>query len=77
VTYYTHINRNIINSNRKNGTNDPAVRYQKGKYGKPTYAFEVELPAKSRVVYRPHGDPILPCGARLVIETEEEPVVVV
>lgn len=74
--YYTHINRNVIDSNRKNGTANPAVRFQKGKYGKPTYAFEVALPAGSRVVYRPSGEPLLPCGARLVIVSEEAPVVV-
>lgn len=74
--YYTHINRNVIDSNRKNGTDNPAVRFQKGKYGKPTYANEVVLHGGSRVVYRPSGDPILPCGARLVIISEEEPTVV-
>lgn len=74
--YYTHINRNVIDRNRKNGTEDPAVRFQKGKYGKPTYAFEVELPPASRVLYRPSGPPILPCGARLVIVSDQEPVVV-
>jgi hypothetical protein len=74
--YYTHINRNVINSNRKNGTAEPAVRFQKGKYGAPTYAFEVELPTGSRVVYRPHGEPLLPCGARLVIESEAAPEVI-
>lgn len=73
--YYTHINRNIIDSNRKNGTNNPPVRFQRGKYGKPTYAMEVELPAGSKVIYDPHGH-ILPCGARLVIVSEKEPKIV-
>ncbi len=76
MTYYTHINRNVIDSNRKHGTAEPAVRFQKGKYGKPTYAFEVALPGGSRVCYRPDGAPILPCGARLVIVSEEAPEVV-
>jgi hypothetical protein len=75
VTYYTHINRNIIDSNRKNGTNEPPVRYQKGKYGKATYAMEVALPEGSRVVYSADGT-LLPCGARLVIVSESEPTVV-
>lgn len=73
--FYTHINRNIIDSNRKHGTNDPPVKFQKGKYGKPTYAHEVELPAGSRVLYDPAGT-ILPCGARLVIVSNEQPKVV-
>lgn len=74
--YYTHINRNVIDRNRKNGTEDPAVRFQKGKYGKATYAKEVRLPDGARVVYRPSGDPILPCGARLVIVSEGAPEVI-
>lgn len=73
--YYTHVNRGVIDSNRKNGTNNPPVRYQKGKYGKPTYAHEIEFPSGGRVVYSPDGT-ILPCGARLVILSKEEPKVI-
>jgi hypothetical protein len=72
VTWYTHINRNVIDSNRKHGKADPPVKFQKGKYGKATYCFEVDLPAGSKLVYST-GDPILPCGARLVIISPEEP----
>ena len=75
MTFYTHINRNIINSNRDRGENLPPVRFQKGKYGKATYAHEVRIPGPSSVIYSPH-DPILPCGARMVIVSEDEPVVV-
>jgi hypothetical protein len=70
--YYVHINRNTINSNRKNGTSLPAVRIQKGRYGKPTYAHRVSF-REGEVVYKPSGEPLLPCGARLVIQTEHEP----
>jgi len=75
--YYTHINRNIIDSNTKKlkeGDNDikPPIRIQEGKYGKPEYFWEVELPEKSRLVYFPN-DPVLPCGARLVVISEEKP----
>jgi hypothetical protein len=73
--YYTHINRGVIDSNRKNGTNNPPVRFQKGKHGKPTYAHVVEFPSGGRVVYDPHGR-LLPCGARLVIQSEGEPKVI-
>ena len=75
MTWYTHINRGVIDSNRKHGRNDPPVRFQEGKYGKATYAHEVELPAGSRVVYCADGR-ILPCGARLVIISEGAPKVV-
>ena len=73
--FYTHINRGTIDSNRKHGTVTPAVRFQKGRYGKATYAMEVEIDGPIRVRYSPHA-PLLPCGARLVIESEAEPRVV-
>jgi hypothetical protein len=73
--YYTHVNRNKIDSNRKNNTNEPVVRFQKGKYGKATYCHEVELPEGSRMLYS-SDDPILPCGARLVIVSDTEPKVI-
>lgn len=69
MTTYVHVNKNVIASNRKHGRNEPAVRFQKGKYGKATYAHEVEIEGPSRMIYSPH-EPILPCGARLVVATE-------
>lgn len=73
--FYTHINRNIINANRKNGTALPAVRVQNGKYGKSEYAFRVKF-KDGEVLYKPDGAPILPCGARLVIQSAERPEVI-
>lgn len=67
--FYTHVNRN-----RVRGT-EPAVRFQKGKYGKPTYCFEVELPAGARMIHSPDV-PLLPCGARLVIVSDQQPKVI-
>lgn len=75
MIWYTHINRNTIDSNRKHGRSDPPVRFQKGKYGKAIYCNEVELPPGSRVIYSADGT-LLPCGARLVITSPEEPRVV-
>ena len=73
--WYTHVNRNTIASNVKHGTTEPAVRFQRDRYGKPVYAMEVEIDGPVRVVYSPH-DPLLPCGARLVIASEAEPRIV-
>lgn len=72
---YIHVNRNTIASNAKHGTNKPAVRLQKGRYGKPTYCHELEIKGPSKVIYSPH-EHLLPCGARLVIVTEAEVSVV-
>lgn len=74
MTWYTHINRGTIDSNRKHGRNDPPVKFQKGKYGKATYAHEVSF-KEGKIVYD-HEGTLLPCGARLVIVTEQKPEVV-
>lgn len=73
--WYTHINRNVIDSNRKHGRSEPPIKFQKGKYGDPVYCHSVDLPNGSRLVYSAEGT-ILPCGARLVIESPERPTIV-
>jgi hypothetical protein len=70
--YYTHINRGTIDSNRKHGRNDPPIKTQKGKHGKPEYGYRAILPAGSEIIYD-HEGTILPCGARLVIVSQEKP----
>ncbi len=72
--YYTHINRGIIDANRKHGTRLHPIRVQKGKYGKSEYGSSVFFAGPSRIVYNSEGK-ILPCGARLVIVSEEKPVI--
>lgn len=72
--YYVHVNRNTINKNSKHGTAEPVVRYQKGRYGKPVYAHRVKF-QEGELIYSPH-EPLLPCGARMVIQTPYEPQVI-
>ncbi len=77
MVWYVNINKHTIAANNKKAPEDaePPVRFCKGKSGKQTYCYEVELPANSRVIYSP-DKPILKCGARLVIECPEEPKVI-
>lgn len=75
VDWYVHVDRGIIDANRKHGRNDPPVTIRRGRYGKSTKCFEVELPAGSVMVYNPH-EPVLPCGARLVVKCSSEPTVI-
>lgn len=70
--FYTHVNRGIIDSNRKHGRDEPVITVKAGKNGKPWYAKEVLLPPGSRMVYSSDGA-LLPCGARCVIISEAEP----
>lgn len=72
--YYTHINRGIIDANRKHGRADHPICVRKGKYGKPEYGSSVYFEGPTRIVYNPEV-PLLPCGARLVVISEEKPVV--
>lgn len=71
MVWYIHVNRNIINSNTKYGTNDPAVRVQRGKRGKAVLCHRVKM-KDAELIYSAHN-PILTCGARMVIVTENEP----
>jgi hypothetical protein len=72
VKQILHVAQCVIASNRKNGTNEPAIIVRNYKGAKR--AHEVELVhdgnVVGRFVYRPH-DP-LPCGARLWFESNSE-----
>ena len=65
---YLVINRHIVRTNKKNGTNIPAIRVSKGKYGKPKYLSVIEFNGKGRLVYNPENP--LPCGATAWLELE-------
>lgn len=72
VKWYVNINKHTVGNNARNDKNDPPIRVSKGKSGKGEYYHRVSLPADSAVVYSPLA-PILKCGARVVIECDEEP----
>jgi hypothetical protein len=75
VTYYIHVNRGKIDSNRKHGRDEPVITIKKGKHGKPSYAKEIAINGPVRVLSS-MSTPILPCGARLVIMTETKPEII-
>lgn len=71
TTTVVNINRQVIDRNTKHGTNEPPIRVQKGKSGKPEYGHEFAvLDAQGNEValfiYRPDGA-LVACGARLVL----------
>ncbi len=68
---YISVNKQIINRNARNGTNEPAISWRIGKSGKSHYVKEITINGPCRLIYDPHK-PILKCGARLVIITELE-----
>jgi hypothetical protein len=49
---------------------DPVITIKEGRTN--TYCSEVEILGPSRVVYGGNEKTLLPCGARVVIETESE-----
>ena len=67
---YIHVNQHKIRANKKHGTNEPVITVKQGK--KNTYCHSVEVRGPSVVRYGGNEKPILPCGARVVIETESE-----
>jgi hypothetical protein len=73
VKTYIHVNMHKIRANRKNGTNDPVLTVKRGR--KNTYGHHVEILGNSKVVYGGNDKPLLPCGARVVIETEADVII--
>ncbi len=71
---YIHVNQHKIRANKKHGTNEPVITIKEGR--KNTYCHEVEILGNSKIRYGGNEKPILSCGARVVIETEGEVVIV-
>lgn len=68
-----HVNQHNIRSNKTSGTDLPVITIKRGKTN--TYCNEVEILGPSRIIYSGSGcdaNPLLSCGARVVIETESE-----
>lgn len=70
-TCVLNINRQVIDRNTKRGTDDPPIRIQRGKSGKPIYAREAIILDKNgeeagRLIYDARGA-LVACGARLVL----------
>jgi hypothetical protein len=72
--FFIHIDRGIIDSNRKHGRDDPPVTIRRGKHGRSVKAHHVKLPAGAEVIY--DGSQLLGCGARCVIRSPAMPEVV-
>lgn len=70
---YIHVNMHKIRANKKHNTNEPVLTVKEGR--KNTYGHSVEILGPSKVRYGGNNKPILPCGARVVIETEAEVVI--
>lgn len=67
---YIHVNQHKIRSNKKHGTDEPVITVKQGS--KNTYCHEVRIMGDSVVRYGGNDQPILSCGARVVIETEAD-----
>lgn len=73
---YISINSHVIRANAKRGTDDPPIRIARGKSGKPSYAREIRIMGPSRLIYNA-SNPLLKCGARMVLEAEPDDVQVI
>lgn len=63
-----HVNQQVIQRNRKTGSNDPPLiaRNYKGS----TQAHHIQINGPSKLINSPHCP--LKCGARVWIETQSE-----
>jgi hypothetical protein len=65
-----HVNQHNIRSNKTNGTDLPVITIKQGKTN--TYCNELNILGPSKIIYSGSGcdaNPLLGCGARVVIET--------
>lgn len=71
-----HVNQHHIRSNKTKGTDLPVITVKQGK--RNTYCNEVEILGPSKIVYCGNGDvkPLMSCGARVVIETFSEVIII-
>ena len=69
MTVYVNINRNIIASNKKHGTDDPPITCRTGKNGKPSYGDFLEIDGYATMTYDPTHP--LPCGATVWLEVDD------
>ena len=65
---FIHVNQHKIRANKKHGTNDPVITVKEGRTH--TYCHELKITGEVTVRYGGNDKPILPCGARVVIETD-------
>lgn len=68
-----HVNQHNIRSNKTKGTDLPVITIKQGK--KNIYCNELEILGSSKIKYSGSGsnvNPLLSCGARVIIETESE-----
>lgn len=68
-----HVNQHNIRSNKQHGTDLPVITIKQGR--KNIYCNKVEILGASTIIYSGSGcdvNPLLSCGARVIIETEAE-----
>ena len=63
-----HVNQHVIRDNAKSGERNPVFTVK--NRGKNTYAQQVEIEGRCRLVYSP--DKPLSCGAKVWIEVMDE-----
>ncbi len=71
-----HVNQHHIRSNKTKGTDLPVITIKEGRTN--TYCNEVEILGPSKLIYCGSGcdiKPLLNCGARVVIETTSEIII--
>lgn len=64
---YVTINGHVIRKNAVTGSREPPIRIAKSQRDKkPCYAHKIEISGPSQLIYSA-GEPIMGCGARLVL----------
>lgn len=72
---YISVNSHVIRRNTRTGSNEPPIRIARSRHDKrPVYAWDVAIKGPSRLLYD-KDNPILACGARLVLVCQDVTIV--
>jgi hypothetical protein len=72
--WFISIDRAAVDRNKGREKLEPVISFQQGVRGTPRAAFRLKFTG-GEIVYSPH-DMILPSGAHVVIETQDEPEII-
>ena len=71
--HYIHVNQNVLRGNQKHGRSEPAITVKSGS--KNQYGYAAVTNGVVTITYGGNGDPLIRCGARVAIVSDQAPVV--
>lgn len=71
--HFTHVNQLVLRGNQKHGRTEPVITVKHGS--KNRYGYRAKLEGKISLLYAGNGKPLISCGARVALISDQEPEV--